>query len=652
MAKQELVFSDYLDVILRRKWSVLIIAAIVAVLAYVFSRQEHVVYSSSARIKIQRQISFTQMFDEALVSSGDPIENYVYEIQSYVVASNAAAWLVRPANPTDADISAIRGAVHVDRVKNADLLDITTTGFSPEQSRLRAEAVVASFIEEHDRAMRKTATDVYQSIQDSHEKLIGGFKQRQASLLQSLGSRIIDGASPDDLAPLRKRLMELQIRAQDMQMSGNYTDSYPELMAARTQIAEIEKEIERRLQTEFERRTKYDEYERYRAIMSDIELFFSRRIEEAKIAVNKKSEVVLVIEPPEDGVPETTGRVRKTVAGALLGLMLGIILAFIADNLDTSVRTIEEIEDVFHLSVLGIIPHFSQRDLVVPVGVNKFLFYTRQFAPIRSMTVLFQAFKESILMRTRGGLAGTATADVLIVPFSPRAPATEAFRTLRTQLQIAIGQKHLAFLVTSASPSEGKTTTITNLAISFAQAGKRTLLISANMRRPQICNIFGLKQDRGLSDILIGELAWRDTIKDYQDVALGETTDKRLPTAPGMDNLFFITCGGRTIHPAEWLDQPILANVFKEMVEEYEIVLVDAPPVLPVPDSVILASVIKHTIVVYQVGVTGRESVRRAIASLQNAGSVVVGMVLNGVRTSLVGSAEFFQYRRYYGKHE
>ena len=119
-----------------------------------------------------------------------------------------------------------------------------------------------------------------------------------------------------------------------------------------------------------------------------------------------------------------------------------------------------------------------------------------------------------------------------------------------------------------------------------------------------------------------------------------------------MDNLFFITCGGRTIHPAEWLGQPILADVLKELVEEFDIVLVDAPPVLPVPDSVILASVVKHTIIVYQVGVTGRESVRRAIASLQNAGSVIVGMVLNGVRASWTSSPEFFQYRRYYGKHE
>jgi len=149
----------------------------------------------------------------------------------------------------------------------------------------------------------------------------------------------------------------------------------------------------------------------------------------------------------------------------------------------------------------------------------------------------------------------------------------------------------------------------------------------------------------------VGDIPWRDTVKDYSDVALGEG-GQGLATSPGMDNINFITCGGRTIHPAEWLAQSVLADVVKEWKASYDIVLIDAPPILPVPDSVILASVVRQMVLIYQVGVTARESIRRSISSIQNSGARILGIVLNDLKASRTDDAEFYHYRTYYGRQE
>ncbi|MBI3987073.1 MAG: polysaccharide biosynthesis tyrosine autokinase [Lentisphaerae bacterium] len=652
MAREELVFTDYLEVILRRKWLIAMVVVLVTILTYGWALRERPIYESRARIKVQRQVNLAELLDQVMVSSGDPIQNYVFEIKSYLVASNAAAILTAPQTPADADIRAVHGAVSVERIKDTDLLDIITSGAVPEQSKRRCEAVVLAFIRQHDYAIQKNAQDVFESIKESYDKLMTDFRKRQSQVLQSLGPSVIGSGEFDQLTAMRRRLSDFQARLHDLRISGNYTEEYPEIVNLKGQIGQIETNIAQTLQADFDKRNQLDQYESYKAIIKEIEVFFSRRIEEAKIAVNKKSEIVMVIEPASEGVPITTGKWRKTVAGALLGLILGVAMAFVRDTMDTSVRTISEIEELFHLHVLGVIPWFSHYDVIVPVSRSRLVNWLQQTFHVRSLRVHWKQAKDSLLTAFGRPSAAKLRPSELVVPFYPRSPATEAYRTLRTNLQLDLQPGSNALLVTSAAPGEGKTTTNVNLAVAFAQGGKRVLLVNANMRRPQICRIFGLQRNEGLSDILVGDIPWRDAIKDYRDVALGGPATASLATAAGMDNLFFITCGGRTVHPAEWLSQPMLKDLIREWMAAFDLVLVDAPPVLPVPDSVILASIVKQTMIVYEVGETARESVRRAVASLQKAGTVIKGMVLNGLRASWANNPEFFHYRTFYGRRE
>ncbi|MDO8465869.1 MAG: polysaccharide biosynthesis tyrosine autokinase, partial [Gallionella sp.] len=442
----------------------------------------------------------------------------------------------------------------------------------------------------------------------------------------------------------------------ELRVSGNYTEAYPAIVDLKSKINQLETDIAGKIADEFNKRTQMSEYERDKAVLKDIDTFFSRKIEEAKIAANKKNEIVTIVEPATEGQPVSTGRSRKTVAGGLLGLVLGVFLAFIVNNMDTSIRTLAEIEDLFHLPVLGVIPHFSHDDVMVMVGHRQSLLdYLKVSLPLGSLRVLWRAFYATLPSRARSHNRNIKDQRPLelIVPFEPRAPVTEAYRALRTNIEFMLKKDNSnAILITSAGPAEGKSTTIVNMAVIFAQSGKKVLLVGANMRRPQMYRIFGLTRERGLSDVLTGDIPWREAVKDYQDIALGDNAESGLATISGMDNLFFITCGGRTIQPAEYLGQPIFGELVQEWMAAFDLVLIDSPPLLPVPDSVIVASVVKHTILVFQIGVTARESVKRAINFLKNAGTTIDGIIINDLHAAWLDQADFYHYRTYYGRKE
>ena len=174
--------------------------------------------------------------------------------------------------------------------------------------------------------------------------------------------------------------------------------------------------------------------------------------------------------------------------------------------------------------------------------------------------------------------------------------------------------------------------------------------MGANMRRPSLYRVFGLERERGLSEVLVGDMPWRDVVKDYRDIALGRRVEENLATAAGMENFFLITCGGRTIQPAEWLSRPVFGALVKEWEEEYDAVLIDGPPVLPVPDSAIMAGAIGRVLLVYQGGTTQRDSMHRTVSSIQKTGAKVLGLVMNDLRASWSSSPDYFHYRGYYGR--
>jgi len=651
MPREELVFSDYLRVVLRHKWYVFSAVVLTFALTYLIAGREAPVYQSRTRIKVQRIMTFADMFDEVMVSSGDPIENYLYEISSYLVISTAATRISYPEPPMPGMISSLHGAIRAQSISGTDLIDVFSKGSSPAESQVRGKAVVAAFIVHHDEMMSSNAEEVYNLIKQSRDTLLKSLMDQDAALWEKMGTGAVSGEEDaGELGMMRTRLTELELQLWQFRSTGNYTEDYPEIKSIKKQIDKIKKRITNMVEQEYERHIQLTEFEQQKTIADEMSLFFTRKLEEAKIASQRKSEVIHIIEPTNPGAPITRGKTRTLFAGALLGLIMGIVIAFIADSLDTSIRTLVEIEETFNLSVLGVIPHFSPDDIDVPLHSGTFSERVKYSRLVMGLSAFWRALGIS-MKSSRKRASGSARRPELVVPFAPRSPATEGYRILRTNMRL-IMKKTAAkvFLITSSGPAEGKSTTITNLAITFAQSGSRVLLIGANMRRPKMNRIFGLERDNGLSNILAGEVDWRQVVKDYRDVALGGHAPDELITAPGIDNLFFLTSGGKTMQPAEWLSLPTFQTLLEEVREEYDIVLVDGTPVLPVPDSVIIAQSVDQVLLVYMVGVASRESIRRASNSLENVGGKIAGLILNDVRSSWAEGADFRHYRGYYGR--
>ena len=209
-------------------------------------------------------------------------------------------------------------------------------------------------------------------------------------------------------------------------------------------------------------------------------------------------------------------------------------------------------------------------------------------------------------------LAGREAAVTIkpILERAPRSAAAEAFRGLRTSLQF-LGDKAQMFVVTSAGPGEGKSTTAANLAIAMAGVGKRVLLVDADLRRPSLHQMFGLGRVHGLSHVLVGQAG---------DEAIQEAEP---------EGLHVLTSGPVPPNPAELLDQAGLDACLARWRQRYDHIIVDSPPVLAVTDPVILARKVKRALVVVRAATTRDRSLQHACSLLREAGAEVLGTAFN-----------------------
>lgn len=203
----------------------------------------------------------------------------------------------------------------------------------------------------------------------------------------------------------------------------------------------------------------------------------------------------------------------------------------------------------------------------------------------------------------------------LITKFNPKSPISEQYRTIRTNIEFAAVDTSIrSLLITSSGPSEGKSSTTGNLAIVFAQQGKKVLLIDADLRKPTVHYTFKLDNRVGLSTVLVGEKSLQEVIKDSD-----------------VPNLDILTCGPIPPNPSELLG----SNAMKQMVikaqEMYDMIIFDTPPVLAVTDAQILANISDGSLIVVRSGQTEYEAIQKAKELLEPAHAKLIGIVLNDV---------------------
>jgi tyrosine-protein kinase len=278
----------------------------------------------------------------------------------------------------------------------------------------------------------------------------------------------------------------------------------------------------------------------------------------------------------------TSPNLPMNVALALLfGVVIGVVAAYVRERVDDHLRGRNDLEEVLAVPVMTMIPS-------VPGW------------------------------RDRGSTQ-------LVTMTTPRSPAAEAYRTLRTSMLVAAAERGIkTIMVVSSVAGEGKSTTAANLGVVLAQAGKRVVLISADLRRPRIHEFFGLGVERGLSEVLMGERRPWESLK-----------------SGGTDNLWVMSSGHIPGQPTELLQSPAMQELITDQREVVDFIVIDCPPILAVADALVLAPLVDGVIFVADAMSTPRGAVIQARAQLDQVGARMLGAVLNNVAAGGVGYAYY-----------
>lgn len=376
-----------------------------------------------------------------------------------------------------------------------------------------------------------------------------------------------------------------------------------EAAVATSETASLKGLLEAARQRALELNLQEIEYNRLQRASSSNEKLYQNileRMKEVDVSRMVSAKTARVLDPPL--LPSAPIRPRpevNIVVGFAIGLVLGLSFAVFREMSNRSLETPADIESKLGMTSLGILP-----DVV-----------TAEKTPRRRR------------QPTTGG------APELLVHDAPMSPMAEAARSIRSNLLfMSPDDPPKVILVTSAGPGEGKTTTATALAITFAQSGARTLLIDLDLRRPRVHRVFGLGTDAGVSTVLLGG--------SIEEAAI----DTRIP------NLSVMPAGPIPPNPAELLVSAKMSALIGKLRDRYDRVIIDSAPVNPITDTVILSTRVDGTIVVTRAFETTLEQIRHAARSLLNVKAHLLGVVLNAVNFEKAGY-KYSQYYRYYGSY-
>ncbi|WIB27015.1 polysaccharide biosynthesis tyrosine autokinase [Curtobacterium sp. MCSS17_015] len=285
-------------------------------------------------------------------------------------------------------------------------------------------------------------------------------------------------------------------------------------------------------------------------------------------------------------VPVSPNVPVNVALGLLVGLALGVGIAVLRETLDNRVRTEQDVEKISDKPVVGGIAFDSK-----------------------------------------------ASERPLIVQVDPRSPRAESFRTLRTNLQfLDLGTGSRTFVMTSSVQSEGKSTTVANLAIALDSAGFRVILIDADLRRPRVAEYMDVDTNAGLTDVLIGRAELEDVAQPW-----------------GRGNLVVLPAGQIPPNPSELLGSRAMQDLIERLEGEFDYVLFDAPPLLPVTDAAILSKKASGAIVAVASGKTHKGQFAAAVSALENVGAPIAGYVITMMPVRGPGAYGYGRYGYGYG---
>ena len=591
-------------------------------------------------------------------------------------------------------VTALQAGLKVDPVKEARaggvketrLIDIRFTHSDPQVAAKIVNTVATVFVRSNlekknetnasqGEFLSKRVAELQSQIRDGEERLVSYAKSREIlSLDQSqntvverlagLNRQLLDaekerteaeaayfasqrpGASEARAEDAAKVIAEYEsklaeLRAKRDQLLVENTDEWFEVKEVKQQIAILEKQlsdtrsqatkvVKTNLETRYrEAKAKEDalraSYNRQRGeTMSQNEAAITYRIIQQEVETNKEllngllqkskeNDVVLAGTPnnihvvdyaisPEE--PVGPGRMRVVVLALVLSLGFGMAFAIFLEYLNDTVRSTEDVEKMLRLPTLAVIPAIGDLKAtgrrLLPGGAKKD--------------------------------ANWRNSNELLLDADARSPLAEAYRHLRTSVLLSTaGRPPKTLLITSSVPSEGKTTTAINTAISLAQTGAKVLVIDADMRRPRLHSLFDVDKRLGLSSILSSEMSEADVFSMIEQHE--------------QSGLYLLTAGPIPPNPAELIGSEQMRRLIATLEPTFNHIIIDSPPIASFTDGVLISSIVDGVLLVVHGGKSTRDVVRRSQQLLHDVGAKIFGVVLNNVH---LRPHDYYYYQSYY----
>jgi succinoglycan biosynthesis transport protein ExoP len=716
---QESTLREYMRVLIKRKWMVILVIAGIFMAVAVASLRQTPIYEAVGQIVVNKADSNLITFKDStpVVDYYDQadLDTEVRILQSDLMALQVIRQLnldKRPefgghsdqrqanlvADPLQSDskhISALlgsfRGNLHVTLIPSTRIMEIHYTSTDPQLAASVVNTLADTYIKQNFQTkfestmqasdwLSKQLVDLQMKVETSQEKLVryqkeheilgtdektniitekldelnkemtqaesdrmqkeALYRQTQSNDPVAVAAAIISdttGSGSVATSGLLDRLRDQQagLRIQVAELSTQFGPQYPKIEQLNNQLKEIDRQLlletnkavdhlkgqylaalqrEEMLRGSFEKQkqeaNKLNESAiEYSILKRDLDsnrtLYegLLEKLKEAGVTAGLRSNNFRIIDaarvptsPSEPNIP------RNLLFALVLGVISGVGLAFLLENMDNTVRTPEQATALSLLPALGMIPLGSKSGNHGPAGKR---------------------------------LALTTSKEVveLVTQVRPQSQMAESYRALRTSLLLSnLGAPPKVIMVTSARPQEGKTTTSINTAIVLAQKGVRVLLMDADLRRPSVHKTMGMGPRSGLSNVLTGSATLQQTI----------TTSTILP------NLFIMPAGTPPPNPAELLASSNMRDLIVELREMYDHIVIDTPPTLSVTDAVVLSPRADATILVIRSGQTTKQALRRARDILMQVNAHVAGVLLNAVDLT---SPDYYYYYEYQGKY-
>lgn len=569
---------------------------------FVFSNRQTPIYQASTRFVVLRAAQTTYDYFSYL-DSQQLISTYAQLLSTESLLAQASQELGFPVQ---------KGQATAAQIDDTQFVQLTVRDTDPERAALIANGLVKVLIDQNEQLQSVRYISAEQNLQTRIDEA-----QEQISILQAQINEISSATVETQLQSVQAQIDDLQNQITGLNTEIAKIDPEQATDAEITLLADYQAQLDQLTpvlslyqqiytnlvvlktpaQSDANTTTQLDQLrttlELYQQIyISSISSLETLRLTRAQNTPN----VVQVESAVVPSSPISPKPMQSALLAGCIGFLVTAGIAFLVEFLDDTIKTPDEVKEILDLPVIGLIGELNKKSKDDKLGNY--------------------------------------------VAYHPRSPVSEAFRSLRTNLEYSSIDKPLrCILVTSAGESEGKTTVASNLAIVLAQSGKKVLLLDSDMRRPNVHAQFNIHNRVGLSDLVRGKLTLENVVR----------------TLPEVNNLDIITSGGLPPNPAEMLGSERMRTILEELKTLYDIVVLDSPPML-VSDAQILSTRTDGVIYVIVPGLTHSVAAKRPLEELERINANLLGVVMNRIprnRDYYYGGYNYYSpYSSHQGYHQ